>query len=488
MSVPLTSLYIDGQYRPASDSSTYEVCNPYSQEIVGIAAAATSQDCKDAVEAAQRAYRSWDNTPLNTRREVFLKAAELIQEDKYKLKFGAALQEETAAVDFIVIFNIMVAVDWLRVYAGMALEYKSQTFPSINPGGHVVEVRKAKGVVFAIAPWNAPLILTLRAIGVPILCGNAVVLKCSEASPRSQAIVTELFKEAGLPDGVLNFISTSRTDAPTRVSEIITHPLVKVINFTGSDVVGKVIAAEAAKYLKPCVLELGGKSAVVVLEDADIERAARAITSSALAHSGQVCMSTERVIVSRKVAPALKSALAALFNRLRAGGPGSGSDLSALFREDSAAKVMDMIKDATEKGATLLAGDGTRDGAIVQPHLVADVTTDMWIWNRETFGPVVTVIEFDTVEEAIELANSTDYSLTSALWTQNINATLDVGSRIRASVVNVNGPTIHFEGTSVGMAGLGGATGYGHFDVDSFTDVKSLVIHPAMNLPYPFVG
>ncbi|EMD35484.1 hypothetical protein CERSUDRAFT_96599 [Gelatoporia subvermispora B] len=453
MSVPFTSLYIAGQYRPASDTGTYEIRNPYSQEIVGLAAAATSQDCRDAVEAANRAYQSWENTPLSVRRDVFLKAAELVQGDKYRQKFTSAVQDETSAVEWMVEFNLGEAVNWLREYAAMTLEYKSRTYPSGFPGGNVVEVRRAKGVIFGIAPWNAPLILTLRAAAIPILGGNAVVLKCSEVSPRSQSIVAELFKEAGLPDGVYNFISTSRADAPARVAEIIANPLVRAVNFTGSDVVGRVIAGEAAKYLKPCIFELGGKSAVVVLEDADIERAARAITSSTLCHSGQICMSTERVIVARKVAPVLTAALTELFSKTRAGGP--ENDISALFREDSAVKVTQMINDAKEKGATLLVGDGSRKGSVMQPHLVTNVKRDMWIWNRETFGPVTTVVEFDTVEEALELANATDYSLSSALWTQNVNAAFDVGGRIRTSYVNVNGPTFHLEGSGDGLGGLG---------------------------------
>ncbi|EMD38802.1 hypothetical protein CERSUDRAFT_151449 [Gelatoporia subvermispora B] len=486
MSIPFTSLYIGGQYRPASDGGTYEVRNPHSQQVVGTAAAATSQDCKDAVDAAHKAYLSWEQTPLTTRRDIFLKAADLLQEERFRNPFTEALVQETASVDFMVAFNLRGTAASLRNYAATILNYKGQSFPSANPGGNVAEVRKAKGVVFGIAPWNAPLILTIRAMAVPVLCGNAVVLKCSEISPRTQSVVTGLFKEAGLPDGVLNFISTSRSDAPTRVAEIIANPLVRVVNFTGSDVVGRIIAGEAAKYLKPCVFELGGKSPVVVLEDADIDRAARAIASSALLHSGQICMSTERVIVARKVAPALTSALTVLFKKVQAGGP--GSDISALFREDSAVKVTDMIKDATEKGAKLLVGDGTRDGAVVQPHLVTDVKTDMWIWNRETFGPVTTVIEFDTVDEAIELANTSDYSLTAALWTQNLNNAFDVGSRIRASHINLNGPTVHTESSGRGIGGLGGATGYGHFDVDSFTDIRTLVIHPAQNPWYPVVG
>ncbi|EMD35465.1 hypothetical protein CERSUDRAFT_116214 [Gelatoporia subvermispora B] len=486
MSVPFTSLFIDGKCRPASDNATYDVRNPHTGQLVGTAAAATSQDCTEAVEAAHRAYQSWEKTPLTVRRDIFLKAADLMSEERYKQKLAVAMTEETAAVDFVLLFNIMATIGIAREYAGQVLQYKGLSFPSGIPGGHAVEVRKAKGVVFGIAPWNAPVVLSLRAMAIPILCGNAVVLKCSEVSPRSQAIIVELFKEAGLPDGVLNFISTTRADAPARVAEIIAHPLVRVVNFTGSDVVGRIIAGEAAKYLKPCVFELGGKSPVVVLEDADVERAARAITSSALLHSGQICMSTERVIVSRKVAPALTKALTGLFKKIHAGG--ANDELGALFREDSAVKVVEMLKDAKDKGAKILVGDLTREGAVVQPHLVADVKTDMWIWNRETFGPVTTLVEFDTVEEAIELANATDYSLIAALWTQNVNAAFDVGSRIRASSVNINGPTIHVEGAGDGVSGLGGATGYGHFDVDSFTDVRTLVIHPAQNQQYPVVG
>ncbi|KAI0927689.1 hypothetical protein AcV5_008162 [Taiwanofungus camphoratus] len=485
MSVPFTSLFIDGQHRPASTAASYEVRNPYTHAIVGHAAAASSQDCKDAIEAAQRAFVTWEHTPVSAKRDVFLKAADLLGTEKYREKVKTAMQEETAAIDSFVAFNFVVTTNNLRTTAGLATQLKGETFPSGVSGGQVVAQRRAMGVIYAIAPWNAPLILTVRAVATPILCGNTVVLKCSEVSPRTQAITVELLTEAGLPNGVLNFISTSREDAPARTAEIIAHPAVRKVNFTGSDRVGKIIAMEAAKYLKPCVLELGGKAPVVVLEDADIERAARAITSSALVHSGQICMSTERVIVQRSVAPALTSALTALFNKLKAGGPGEA--LSALFTEASAENVLEMIREVRDAGAKVLSGDLKREGSVVQPHLVADVKPGMRLWDRESFGPVTALMEVDTVDEAVAMANASEYSLVAGLWTQNVNTALDVAARIRSGQVNVNGQTVHVEALR-GIGGIGGASGYGHFDIENFTDLRTVIIHPAKSPSYALVG
>ncbi|KAK7687830.1 hypothetical protein QCA50_009049 [Cerrena zonata] len=485
--IPFTPLLINGQFRPASDGRTFETINAYSKKVVGRAAAATSQDCLDAVETAAKAFETWEQTPLMQRRDVFLKAADLMSTEKWQKKVLVTMKDEVSAVDpMLVFFNIPAVVGMLRHTAGLISHLKGETFPSDVPGGHVVSQRRGLGVVLAIAPWNVPMYLSMRAVMIPIICGNTVILKSSEITPRSQAIVGEIFKEAGLPDGVLNYICMDRADAPTLTKEIIAHPAVKKINFTGSDRVGKIIAVEAAKFLKPCVFELGGKCPVVVLDDADIDAAAKAIVSSALLHSGQICMSTERVIAQRKASEALVPAIQKLMSSLKAGEVDS-NPLTALFTEAAAENVLNMLKDAQQQGAKILVGDIKREGAVIQPHLVVGAKPGMLIWERETFGPVATMVIADTIDEIVKLANKSDYSLNAALWTNDVHLAMEVGSRIRAGQTSINGPTIHVENMR-GLTGLGGATGYGHFDIESFTDVRSLVFHSKAYRSYPVVG
>ncbi|PCH34920.1 aldehyde dehydrogenase, partial [Wolfiporia cocos MD-104 SS10] len=483
MSLPFTPLIINGSSRPASNSAQYAVRNPYTQEVVGYAAAATKGDVKDAVEAAERAFPAWEKSLLSTRRDIFMKAADLLETERYAQKIRAALKDETAATDFVVGFNMFTGINGLRVDAGATNQLKGESHMSFIPGARVVTQRRALGVVYAIAPWNFPITLGLRAIVIPLICGNTVILKCAEYAPRTQALIGELLSEAGLPDGVLNVISVDKKDVPARSAEIIAHPAVRKINFTGSALVAKLIAAEAAKHLKPCLFELGGKAPVIVLEDANIERAAKAIASSALIHSGQVCMSTERVIVQREVAPALKEALIKLFSSLKAGGP--EETLSAVISQESASRIVTMMRQAQEAGAHVLVGDLAQDQSVVQPHLIVDVTPKMRLWNEESFGPVIALAEAGTLDEAIKLANTSEYSLMAALWTKDVNSAFDVADRINSGTVNVNGPTVH---TELGMAGSGfgaGESGYGTFDVAEFTISRQITFHPDQTTPYP---
>ncbi|KAI0687148.1 aldehyde dehydrogenase [Cerioporus squamosus] len=462
MSLPFTPLFIDGEWRPATTGASFEVRNPTSGE------------------AAARAFITWEHTPLMVKRDILLRAADILATDKYREKITVIPPEEVSSTEDMLPYNYYLQISLLRNYASMAMQIKGEAFPSVVPGGQVMAQRRAFGVVFGIAPWNAPTGLAISTIALPIICGNTVVLKCSEESPRTQAIIAELFEEAGLPRG---------EDSPARTAEIIAHPLVRKIGFTGSDRVGRIIAAEAAKYLKPCVLELGGKAPVVVLDDADIPRAARAITSSALLNSGQVCMSTERVIVQQGAASTLVQELTALFQQAKAGDTKTepSAVLDALFTDKSAENVVGMIKEAVSNGATLVLGDLSRQGAVVQPHILMNVRPGMRIWERESFGPVVVVAVVDTIDEAVELANSSEYSMSAALWTKDVHAALDVSARIRAYCTNINGPTIHGEPMR-SLGGLGGASGYGHFNIEDWTQLRLTVLHPAKEPPYPLIS
>ncbi|RDB25346.1 Salicylaldehyde dehydrogenase [Hypsizygus marmoreus] len=470
-----TPLFIDGELKSSSTSSTFQVVNPYTNEVVGLCSSASSEDCRDAIEAASSAFHSWEISSLAKRRDIFLKAADIVSSDRYRTKIIDAMTAETAATQSFGVYNWGPAATILRTTAGLVNELRGETFPSIS-GGHVMVQRRATGVILGIAPWNAPFTLALRAVAIPLICGNTVVLKSSENSPRTHALVVELFQEAGLPKGVLNFISMSRESSPRLTAEMIAHPMVRKINFTGSDRVGRLLAAEAAKYLKPCILELGGKSPMVVLDDANLEDAARAIVYGAMAHSGQICMSTERVIVQRGISKALISAVITLCEPLKAGDP-SKNLLSPLFSVGSAENVLDLIRDALDAGAELLLGDLSRKGSIVQPHLLYDVKPDMRIWEHETFGPVTLFSVFDTIDEAVDLANASDYTLAASLFTTNLHSAMEISPRIRSGYINVNGTTFHSE-PLLTVFGLGGSSGYGRFDVEHFTDKRSIVFHP----------
>ncbi|OSD04847.1 aldehyde dehydrogenase [Trametes coccinea BRFM310] len=485
MSLPFTPLFINGEWRPASGGESFEVRNPTTGKLVGTTASASTEDCAAAIEAAALAFQTWENSPLSLRRDILLKASDILASDEYKEKIMRAVNEETSATADTVVFNHMGPVNELRNFAGATTRLKGESFVSWIPGGQVFAQRKALGVVLSIAPWNAPIGLSLKSIVLPLVCGNTVVFKCSEVSPRTQSIVMEILDKAGLPKGVVNFIAASREDSPARVAQIIAHPAIRKINFTGSDTVGRLIAAEAAKYLKPCVFELGGKAPVVVLEDADISRAARAITSSALLHSGQICMSTERVIIQKGATEALIEQLKLLFKQIRAGDPQSDPSVTigALFTQNSAENVINMIKEAVRDGAQVLIGDLKRDGAIVQPHIVAGVKPGMRLWDRESFGPVIALAVVDTIDDAVAAANASDYSLVAGLWTKDVHTAFDVASRIRAGCTNINGPTVHVEWMR-SHGGLGGSTGYGRFMIDDWTDLRMMVLHPAKEPPY----
>jgi len=252
---------------------------------------------------------------------------------------------------------------------------------------------------------------------------------------------------------VINFVPMSAQETPKLTSAIIAHPAVRAINFTGSDRVGRIIAGEAAKYLKPVILELGGKAPVVVLDDADVDDCARGLLFGGMINSGQVCMSSERVIVQKGIKDALLAALKKHVQGVRAGSP-TEAGISSLFTEASAENFVKLVSEAKEKGAEVVVGDLKREGALVNPHIMLGVKRGMQLWEKESFGPVLSIAVADSIDEAVELANDTEYSLTSGLWTTNVHRAFEVAPRIRAGSVNINGATINAE-PFIGLAGLG---------------------------------
>ncbi|MDE1994809.1 MAG: aldehyde dehydrogenase family protein, partial [Rhizobiaceae bacterium] len=341
-------------------------------------------------------------------------------------------------------------------------------------------------VCLAIAPWNAPVILATRAIAMPIACGNTVVLKASEQCPGTHRLIATALTEAGLPAGVINVVTNAPEDAAEIVAALVAHPAVKRVNFTGSTKVGKIIAKLAAEHLKPALLELGGKAPLVILEDADIDGAVNAAIFGAFMHQGQICMSTERIIVHQAIADAFVAKLAARAKQLPAGDPRGHVVLGSLISLDAAKKMDALIADAEAKGAKLVAG-GKRTGTVVEATLLDHVTPDMRVYAEESFGPVKPIIRVADEEEAIRVANDTEYGLSSAVFSRDVQRAMAVAARIESGICHINGPTLHDE-AQMPFGGVKGS-GYGRFGgkaaIAEFTDLRWITVEDSAQ-HYPF--
>ncbi len=347
-------------------------------------------------------------------------------------------------------------------------------------------VDRPGGVVPAMAPWNAPVILGVRAIATPLACGNTVVMKASELCPRTHALVVEAVAAAGFPDGVLNAISNAPDDAPALVEALVANPAVRRVNFTGSTRVGRVIGELAGRHLKPALLELGGKAPMIVLDDADIDAAVDAAGFGAYMNQGQICMSTERIITVGDIGDRFVEAFARKVAGLTAGDPREGrSPLGSLVTQAAADRVRDLVADAISKGAKLIGGGG--GGTILNASAVDHVTTDMRLYSEESFGPVVAIIRARSADEAVRIANESGFGLSSAVFGRDVMRAMSVARRIEAGNCHINGPTVHDE-AQMPFGGVK-ASGYGRFGgswgVAEFTELRWITIQDG-ELHYPF--
>ncbi|MBY3123002.1 aldehyde dehydrogenase [Rhizobium laguerreae] len=478
------SLLINGADRAASGGRTYDRIDPFTEKLASRAAAAGLDDVAAAVDAASAAFGAWSKTGPGQRRAILMKAADIM--DSKVGEFTRLMIEETGATAPWAGFNVMLAANILREAGAMTTQISGEIIPSDKPGTLAMGVRQAAGVCLAIAPWNAPVILATRAIAMPIACGNTVVLKASEQCPGTHRLIATALTEAGLPAGVINVITNAPEDAPEIVTALIAHPAVKRVNFTGSTRVGKIIAETCGRHLKPALLELGGKAPLVVLDDADIDGAVNAATFGAFMHQGQICMSTERIIVDETIADQFVAKLAARASQLPAGDPRGHVVLGSLISLDAAKKMEELIADATAKGAKLVAG-GKRSGTVVEATLLDHVTPEMRVYAEESFGPVKPIIRVSGEEEAIRIANDTEYGLSSAVFSRNVQRAMAVAARIESGICHINGPTVHDE-AQMPFGGVKGS-GYGRFGgkaaIAEFTDLRWITVEDSAQ-HYPF--
>ncbi|CCC09193.1 hypothetical protein SMACR_04952 [Sordaria macrospora] len=440
---------------------TFDVTSPRTQKVVHKCSSATDTEVQAAVNAAAEAFKTWRKSHPNQRRDLFHKAAEIFEKRKEEL--GQYMMNETGAPRQWADFNINTAKGLLLDVAGRCNTLEG-SFPVVNdPESAALVLQEPFGVILAVAPWNAPYILGIRSILYPIAAGNTAILKATELCPRTMWGLCSVFQEAGLPKGVLNMLVHEPANAPAITSSLISNPLVKKVNFTGSTAVGRIIGRLAGENLKPVLLELGGKASAIVWEDAELENAATQCALGAFLNSGQICMATERILVHKSIRAEFEKKLVAAVENIF--GPQTPAPI--LINSVAVDKNKKLLADALSKGAKLLYGnpDAQEETSTrMRPVILSGITTDMDIYKTESFGPTVAVYEIETEEEALRIANDTEYGLTSAVFTEDLRRGLRMAKEIETGAVHINSMTVHDEATLP----HGGAkeSGYGRFNTD----------------------
>jgi acyl-CoA reductase-like NAD-dependent aldehyde dehydrogenase len=458
-------------------AGSFQRMNPVTGEAASQAEAMQAAQMADIASKAQEGFSTWSAVGPNARRAVLMKAAERLEAKKDE--FVAAMMGEIGATAGWAMFNLNLAAGMVREAAALTTQISGEVIPSDKPGCIAMALKEPVGVILGIAPWNAPIILGVRAIAVPLACGNAVILKASENCPRTHALIIEAFAEAGFPNGTVNIVTNAPADAGEVVGALIDAPEVRRINFTGSTHVGKIISKRAAEHLKPVLLELGGKAPLVVLEDADLDEAVKAAAFGAFMNQGQICMSTERIIVVDAVADEFAAKFKEKVGGMAVGDPREGkTPLGAVVDQRTVECVQGLIQDALGQGAELLVGGETTHNVLMPAHVVDKVTPEMRLFRDESFGPVVGIARARDTEHAVELANDTEYGLSASVFTRDIAKGLEIARRIQSGICHVNGPTVHDE-AQMPFGGMK-ASGYGRFGgkagIDAFTELRWITV------------
>ena len=468
-------LLVDGQWTPASTGRTITTARGTGEPLARVAAAGLD-DVDRAVAAAAGAAAGWGATAPGRRREILEQAATLLSERSAGL--AELMSREMGAAAGWCHFNVHVAVGMLKEAAAQAYSMVGEVIPSDVPGLTALGVRQPAGVTVGIAPWNAPLILGVRAVAMPLAYGNPVILKASEQTPATQAEIARALHDAGVPAGAIGLITNAPDDAPRIVERLVAHPDVRRINFTGSTRVGRIIGELAGKHLKRTVLELGGKAPLLVLRDAPLDDAVAAAAFGAFMNQGQICMSTERVVVASEVLEEFSTKLADHAASLKVGDAADpATQIGPMVHAQAADHVEALIEDAVSLGAQVLTG-GKRDGLFVQPTVLRGVTAKMRIYHEESFGPVASIIEAGSEDQAIEIANDTQYGLSSAIFSSDVAHALELAKRIRSGICHINGATVHDE-PQMPFGGVGDS-GFGRFGsraaLEEFTELRWITV------------
>ncbi|MEW2578741.1 aldehyde dehydrogenase family protein [Streptomyces syringium] len=475
--------YIDGEWRVGSGSWDIVDFNPYDGEKLASIAVASVTEIDQAYRAAERAQPAWAATNPYTRRLVFERALRIIDEREEALT--EAITAEVGGTAVKVAFELRLVREFLRESLHLALLPEGRVLPSPDDTKENRLYRVPVGVVGVISPFNFPFLLSIKSVAPALALGNAVVLKPHQNTPIcGGGLVAKVFEEAGLPPGLLNVVVT---DIAEIGDALIEHPVPKVISFTGSDRVGRHVATVAASHFKRTILELGGNSALIVLDDADLDYAVDAAVFSRFIHQGQVCMAANRVLVDRSVEAEFTEKFVAKVRTLKVGDPADpGTHIGPLINAGQAEGITTLVEQTIADGATALL-HGTSDGTLVGPSVLTGLAADSPVLGQEIFGPVVLIIPFDGEEEAVRIANDTPYGLSGAVHTGDIERGVRVAKRIDSGMVHVNDGTVHDEP----IVPFGGEkhSGVGRLNgeavVDAFTTTKWISVqHGRSRFPF----
>ncbi len=474
--------FIDGQWRNARANETFDDTNPArTSEIIGHFQKSTPADLEDAIESASKAQRSWAATPPPERGEILLRTALLLEQRKEELavlmtrEMGKILKETRG--------DVQIAIDVAKFIAGEGRRAEGETLPSAFPNKFCMTVRHPLGIVGIITPWNFPIAIPAWKTFPALLAGNAVVLKPASDTPLLSLKLAEILHEAGLPAGVLNVVTGP---GGTLGDALASHKRINMISLTGSTEVGRHVAEICGRDLRRCVLELGGKNAVIVLEDADLDLAVAGITGAAFGTTGQRCTATSRVIVQKSVQKAFTERLVAVAERLRVGnGLDANIEMGPLVNKGRVKAVHEYTEVGKQEGAQLVTGGSPlkeneySDGAFYQPTVFTNVTPSMRIAREEVFGPFVSILPVNSFDEAVQVANETEYGLSTGIFTESSRLTFRAIREIESGLVYINAATT---GSEIHLP-FGGmkASGNGHRElgdgaVEEFSEIKSVFI------------
>ena len=465
------------EYKPENEEFI-EIKSPIDESVLGKVTAMSQADVDFVMESTKKTQKYWATVNVHEKAEILYKAADLILERKDE--FADLLMREICKDKKSSLSEIVRTADFLKFTADTAKSLEgesipSDSFPGFNRKKVSVVTREPLGVVLAISPFNYPVNLAASKIGPALMAGNTVVFKPATQGALSGLYLAKIFKDAGLPDGVLNTV----TGKGSVIGDYcVTHPIVNFVNFTGSTEVGKRISR--LTEMKPLLMELGGKDAAIVLKDADLDLAVKNIVAGAYSYSGQRCTAVKRVLVENEIADVLVEKIKNEVEKLSVGSPLDKDDVVVvpLIDEKAADYVEELMEDAKAKGATLLTG-GQREGKLIQPTLFDNVTKDMRLAWEEPFGPVLPIIRVSNMEEAIEIANESEYGLQSSVFTQDIEKAFYIGNRLEVGTVQVNNKTErgpdHFPFLGVKSSGMG--TQGIKYSIESMSRPKAVVVN-----------
>jgi acyl-CoA reductase-like NAD-dependent aldehyde dehydrogenase len=474
--------YISGKTLDIPASALTDVINPANQRPFAKIFMAQEQHMRAAIDAAHAAKAAWADTLAAERERFLMRAA-----DELEAACGEMVDlliDEAGSTFGKAQFEIGFAANLVRSIAGEARRIHGDVFPSDVPGLISMAIRRPLGVVAGISPFNFPVVLSLKKVAFALACGNTFVLKPSEETSLVGLKLAEIFERAGLPAGVLNVVPG---DGKTMAQVLYDDPRVKLISFTGSTAVGRMIATECAKRGKRVVLEMGGKSPLIILKDADLDYAVDTACFGIFIHQGQICMAGSRIIVEAPIYEEFLKRFAAKAQTLKVGDPRDPHTvIGPLIRSSQCPMIDQKIKDAVAAGARLLTG-GKYEGNFYHPTVVADVTPEMAAFRDELFGPVAAVSKANDADHALALANNSAYGLSSAVLTNSLQLAMRFALELEAGMVHLNGPTIHDEGTVPfgGVKDSGSGREGGRWSTDEMTEVKWITIQMGRR-PYPF--